>query len=56
MSIGMILVIVLIVVLLGGLGGPWNYRAPFYGGGYPLGGILGLVLVVILILYLLGRI
>lgn len=53
-----ILAIVLIVILLGGLG--WGYpyggRPAYWGGGYPVGGILGLVLVIVLILALVGRV
>lgn len=56
MSLGTVLVIILVIVLLGGLGGPWNSNGPFYGGGYPVGGGLGLVLVIVLILVLLGHI
>jgi uncharacterized protein DUF3309 len=55
-SIGTVLVIILIIVLLGGLGGPWNNSGPFYGTGYYGGGGLGLVLIVVLILVLLGRV
>lgn len=54
MSIGLILLIILIVLLLGGFSGIGG--SPFYGGGYPLGGVLGIVLVIILIAVLLGRI
>ena len=55
MSLGTILVIILVIVLLGGLGGPWNGTRPFYGTGYYGGGGLGLVLVILLILVLVGR-
>jgi hypothetical protein len=55
MSVGLVLLIVLIVILLGGLGGPWNTAGPFYGTGYYGGGGLGLILVIVLILVLLGR-
>lgn len=56
MSIGTVLVIVLVIVLLGGFGGPWNGAGPFYGTGYYGGGGLGLIVVVLLILLLMGRI
>lgn len=56
MSLGAILLIILVVVLLGGLGGPWNASAPFYGAGYWGGGGIGLVLIIVLILVLVGRI
>ena len=39
MSIGLILVIILIIVLLGGVGGPWLGRPDFYGYGFGHGGI-----------------
>ena len=57
MSIGLILVIILIIILLGGVGGPyvnpnWQYG---YGGGHYGMGIVGIVLVILLILILLGR-
>ena len=57
MSIGLILVIILIIILLGGIGGPyvnpnWQYG---YGSGHYGMGIIGIVLVVLLILILLGR-
>ena len=52
-----ILLIVLIVILLGGVGGPYIHPGWGYGygyGNYGVGGI-GLVVVIILILVLLGR-
>lgn len=58
MSLGVILLIVLIVILLGGVGGPY-VGAPWpahYGVGWGGTGIVGVILVVILILLLLGRI
>lgn len=53
-----LLAIVLIVILLGGLGWGWPRAGgpAYWGGGYPIGGLLGLVLVVVLILALLGRV
>ena len=57
MSIGLILAIVLIIILLGGVGGPyvgapWTYG---YGYGHAPIGILGVVLLVIVIFALMGR-
>jgi hypothetical protein len=57
MSLGTILIIILVIFLLGGLGGPWNSGGPFYGYGYRNGGGgLGLILVILIILVLIGRI
>jgi hypothetical protein len=58
MSIGWILVIVLIVLLIGGVGGPYvNTTWPHgYGLGWPGNSALGVVLIILLILVLLGRI
>ncbi len=55
-GLGLILVIILVIVLLGGLGGPWNASGIFYGGGPYLGGGIGLILLVVIILLVLGRI
>ena len=54
--LGIIVIVILLVILLGGVGGPrinpsWQYG---YGYGTPGIGILGVVLVVFLILWLLG--
>ena len=54
--LGIIVVVILVLVLLGGVGGPyirpnWQYG---YGYGTPGIGILGVVLVIFLILWLLG--
>ena len=56
MSLGTILLIILVVILLGGLGGPWNSNGPFYGTGVYGGGGLGLIVIVLVVLLLLGRI
>jgi hypothetical protein len=56
MSLGTILLIILIIFLFGGLGGPWNSNGPFYGAGYGWGGGgIGLILIIVLILVLSGR-
>ena len=55
--LGTILIVILLLALFGsGIG--WNGGAPFhfYGGGYPLGGGLGIVLVIVVVLLLIGRI
>jgi hypothetical protein len=56
MSIGWILVIVLIIVLLGGVGGPWVGRPDYYGYGFGHNGvgIVGVILIVLVILLLTG--
>lgn len=53
-----IVAIILILILLGGVGAGYPYagRPAYWGGGYGVGGILGLVLVVVLIMALVGRI
>ena len=57
MSIGLILLIILIVILLGGVGGPyvgapWTYG---YGYGHAPIGIFGVLLIVLLIWVIMGR-
>lgn len=54
--LGTVLLVVLVAILLGGLGGPWNTGRPFYGTGYWGGGGIGLVLFIVIILLVLGRI
>jgi len=53
-----LLAIILIILLLGGIG--WGYpyggRPAYWGGGYGVGGLLGLVLIVVLVLALVGRV
>ena len=56
--LGIVLIVILILVLLGGVGGPyispnWQYG---YGGGHYGIGIVGVILIVILILVLMGRV
>jgi hypothetical protein len=57
-TIGLVLVALLILILLGGVGGPylnapWGYG---YGAGnYGVGGV-GLVLIILIILVALGRV
>jgi hypothetical protein len=53
-----ILIIVLVIILLGGLGGPAvnpNWRLG-YGTGYGGMGVVGLILIILLILILVGRV
>jgi hypothetical protein len=55
--VGLILVVLLVLILVGGLGGPY-IGAPWsigYGGGYYGIGGIGLILVIVLVLVLLGR-
>lgn len=56
--VGIILVVILVLVLLGGVGGP--YVTPNWQYGYGLGhggvGIVGVLLVIVIVLLLLGRI
>lgn len=49
--------IILVIILLGGVGFgyPYGGRPAYWGGGYGVGGILGLVLVIVLVMALLGR-
>ena len=57
MSIGTILVILLVIILLGGLGGPYinpGWHAGYGAGWYGNGGI-GLILLIVIILVVLGR-
>lgn len=53
-----LIAIILIIILLGGVG--WGYprggRPAYWGGGYGVGGFLGLVLVIVLVMALLGRV
>ena len=56
--IGLILVIILIIILIGGIGGPyvgapWPYGYGFHHGGV---GVIGLILIILVVLMLLGRI
>jgi hypothetical protein len=57
MSIGLILVIILILVLLGGVGGPYVGAPWQYGYGYSHGGVglVGLILIILVIFVLMGR-
>jgi hypothetical protein len=55
--LGLVLVVLLVLILLGGVGGPY-IGAPWstgYGGGYYGIGGIGLLLVIILIFALMGR-
>lgn len=52
-----LLAIILILILFGGIG--WGYpyggRPAYWGGGAPLGGILGITLVVVIVMAVMGR-
>ena len=56
-TLGLILIIILILVLFGGIGGPyvgapWKYGYGFEHGGI---GIIGIILIIIVVLVLTGR-
>jgi hypothetical protein len=55
--IGIILIVVLILILLGGIGGPYVGAPWQYGYGYSHGGIgiVGIILIVLVVLVLMGR-
>ena len=57
MSIGTILIIIVVLILLGGVGGPYVNSGwqPGYGMGWYGNGGIGLVLVILLILFAVGR-
>ena len=57
-TLGLVLVVILILVLLGGVGGPYVYPGlqPGYGLGWGGNGAIGIILIVIVILVLLGRV
>jgi len=55
MGLSAIILIILVIVLLGGIGGPWNGGVPFYGTGYYGCCGVGFILVVVQSLILLGR-
>ena len=55
--IGLVLVILLVLILLGGVGGPylnapWGYG---YGAGHYGVGLVGVILIILIVLLLLGR-
>jgi hypothetical protein len=52
----LILIILLILILLGGVGGPYVHPAwrPGYGAGWYGNGLIGLLLIVVLILIIVG--
>jgi hypothetical protein len=57
MSIGLILLIILILILVGGVGGPyvgapWQYGYNFGHGGI---GLIGVILIILVIWLLVGR-
>ena len=58
MSIGTILLIILVLILLGGIGGPYVNPGwqPGYGYGWYANGGIGLILVILIILVILGRV
>ena len=56
-TLGLVLLVILILILLGGIGGPYLGGLPYgYGAGhYGVGGI-GLILIILVILVVAGRI
>jgi hypothetical protein len=56
-TIGIVLVVILILVLLGGIGGPYVHTGIPLGYGGGIGGIsvVGVILIIVLILALNGR-
>lgn len=56
--LGTVLIVILVLILLGGLGGPY-VNAPWpqhYGVGYGGMGVLGILLIVLIVLLAMGRI
>jgi hypothetical protein len=55
--LALVLVIVLVVILLGGVGGPYLGAPwqPGYGWGNSANGVIVLVLIVVIILWAMGR-
>jgi hypothetical protein len=51
----LILIIVLLILALGGLPGPW-WPGTVHSWGYGPSGVIGIVLIVLIILLLMGRI
>jgi hypothetical protein len=53
-----ILLVILILILLGGIGGPYvGARWPVgYGAGYPGMGILGVLLIILVVLMIMGTV
>ena len=51
-----IILILLVLALVGGLGGPWNAGGRWYGTGVYGGGGLGIIIVILVVLLLMGRI
>ena len=56
MCIGLILIVILIIILIGGVGGPYVGAPWQYGFGYNHGGIgvIGLLLIILLVLWATG--
>jgi hypothetical protein len=56
-TIGLVLVILLVLILLGGVGGPYVGAPWTTGYGYHYGGVgvIGVILIIVLILALTGR-
>ena len=58
-SLGFVLLVIVILILLGSIGGPYIGGAgwsPGYGFGYPVTGGIGIVLLILIILVVIGRI
>jgi hypothetical protein len=55
--LALVLVIILVVVLLGGVGGPYLGAPwqPGYGYGHSVNGLVVVVLIVVIILWAMGR-
>ena len=55
--IGIVLLVILVLILFGGIGGPYIHSGilPGYGFGYGGIGVVGVILIVVLILVLSGR-
>lgn len=56
-TLGIVLVAIIVLVLLGGVGGPYVHPGwqLGYGYGWPGNGLIGVIFIVILILVLMGR-
>jgi Protein of unknown function (DUF3309) len=57
-TLGIVLVAIVVLILLGGVGGPYVHPGwqPGYGYGWGGNGVIGVVFIIILFLVLLGRV